>query len=160
MKSLNSVLNSTALQGVYLAALIAGVAGLLGITGRVHSFFQDAYRDPRMEALQCVTGLACLGAFKLRNATFKAFVFFAERRLAFMDRRSGVVSSLYLSEESGFNLAELDSISGLYNFLNRLHRRIERRQNYVAVFPAPPIGVNSFGRIASRKRWVMNHAVL
>jgi hypothetical protein len=126
LKPFNSIFHAAALQGAYHSALVAGLTGLLRIAGVIHALFQHAYRDPRMESFQLVTGFACLQAIELHKAAFKGFVFFAERRLAFLDRRCGFVCSPNLSVEAGCGLAELDGLPGLYRLLDRLNRRFER----------------------------------
>jgi hypothetical protein len=68
---------------------------------------------------------------KLHNAAFKGYIFFAEHQFAILDRQCGFMCASDLGEQIDLNFAELDSITGLNKFLDRLTRRLERGKNRV-----------------------------
>ena len=74
---------------------------------------------------------ACLQALAVHEATFKGFVFCAERHLAFLSRRSGVIGGVDFAEQVDFDFAQLDSVAGLKKLLDRLTRRLERAKDRV-----------------------------
>jgi len=52
-------------------------------------------------------------------------------RIFFLERRCHAIGGVDLGEQSGFDLAELDSVTGLKKFLERLTRRLERAKDNV-----------------------------
>jgi hypothetical protein len=130
-KIFEAIMNAGAVQYRYLSVLVAILARIMGFLDWLYVSLQRIYEYARWEPLQLVAGLACLQCIKVSKATFKCFVFVAERRLAFLDRRSGLIGRSDLSLQSECGLPKLDSVSDLYKLLNRLTRRIERRQDSI-----------------------------